>query len=40
VNEAAYDGLAAGTDPRRIAQDWREDLEKFQAVRLKYLLYK
>jgi len=40
VNRAAYDALLAGQDPRRIAQDWRDDLEKFQQTRQKYLLYK
>jgi hypothetical protein len=40
VNQAAYDGLVAGKDPRRIAQDWREGIEKFQKVREKYLIYK
>jgi uncharacterized protein YbbC (DUF1343 family)/CubicO group peptidase (beta-lactamase class C family) len=40
VNQAAYDGLVAGKDPRRIAQDWQEELEKFQIVRKKYLIYK
>lgn len=40
VNQAAYDGLVAGQDPRRIAQDWQEELEKFQLVRQKYLIYK
>jgi uncharacterized protein YbbC (DUF1343 family)/CubicO group peptidase (beta-lactamase class C family) len=39
VNQAAYDGLVAGKDPRRIAQDWQEELEKFEAVRKKYLIY-
>ncbi len=40
VNKAAFDALAAGQDPRRIAQDWQDDLEKFQTVRKKYLIYK
>ncbi|HEV3513666.1 MAG TPA: serine hydrolase [Candidatus Sulfotelmatobacter sp.] len=40
VNQSVYDALAAGEDPRRIAQDWQDALEKFQAVRLKYLIYK
>lgn len=40
VNQAAYDGLMSGEDPRRIAQDWQEGLEKFEAIRDKYLLYK
>jgi uncharacterized protein YbbC (DUF1343 family)/CubicO group peptidase (beta-lactamase class C family) len=39
VNQAAYDGLMAGKDPRRIAQDWQEDREKFEQVRKKYLIY-
>jgi uncharacterized protein YbbC (DUF1343 family)/CubicO group peptidase (beta-lactamase class C family) len=39
VNQAAYDGLMAGKDPRRIAQDWQEELEKFEVVRKKYLIY-
>lgn len=39
VNQAAYDGLVAGKDPRRIAQDWQEELEKFELVRKKYLIY-
>ncbi|HVR27720.1 MAG TPA: serine hydrolase [Candidatus Polarisedimenticolia bacterium] len=39
VNQAAYDGLVAGKDPRRIAQDWQEELETFELVRKKYLIY-
>ncbi len=39
VNQAAFDGLVAGKDPRRIAQDWQEELEKFEVVRKKYLIY-
>ena len=40
VNQAAYDALIAGQDPRRIAQDWQDSLEKFGKVREKYLIYK
>jgi uncharacterized protein YbbC (DUF1343 family)/CubicO group peptidase (beta-lactamase class C family) len=40
VNQSAYDALAAGQDPRRIAQDWQDGLEKFGKVREKYLIYK
>ena len=40
VNQSVYDALAAGQDPRRINEDWREPLEKFQLVRQKYLIYK
>ena len=40
ANQAGYDALVAGEDPRRIAQDWQEGLDKFQLVRQKYLIYK
>jgi hypothetical protein len=40
ANQAAYDGLVAGQDPRRIAQDWQEGLALFLRVREKYLIYK
>ena len=39
VNQATYDALMAGEDPRRIADDWRDALEKFRNVRARYLLY-
>jgi hypothetical protein len=38
ANQAAYDALPAGEDPRRIAQDWQEGLGKFDAVRKRYLI--
>ena len=40
VNQSVYDALMAGQDPRRIAQEWQDELAKFEAVRLKYLIYK
>jgi len=40
MNQNVYDALVAGQDPRRIAQDWQEGLQKFQKVREKYLIYK
>jgi uncharacterized protein YbbC (DUF1343 family) len=40
VNQSVYAALATGQDARRIAQDWREELEKFQKIREKYLIYK
>jgi len=40
VNQSVYDGIAKGEDPRRIAEEWREPLEKFQLIRQKYLIYK
>ncbi len=39
VNQAVYDALMAGEDPRRIAQDWQEGQEKFEDIRKKYLMY-
>jgi len=40
VNQAVYDALAKGEDPRRIAQDWQEGLDRFRELRQKYLIYK
>ncbi len=40
VNDARVTAaIAAGTDPRNIADEWREDLERFEQVRKKYLIY-
>jgi uncharacterized protein YbbC (DUF1343 family) len=39
-NQQVFDQLAAGEDPRSIAQSWQEDLEKFKEIRQKYLIYK
>jgi len=38
-NKATLDALNAGEDPRRIAEDWQDDLETFKSLRAKYLLY-
>ena len=40
LNQRVYDALTHGVDPRRIAEDWREPLERFQEFRQKYLIYK
>ena len=40
LNQRVYDALTQGVDPRRIAEDWREPLERFQEIRKKYLIYK
>ena len=40
VNQAAYDAISQGQDPRRIAQDWQPGLDQFQLLREKYLIYK
>ena len=39
-NQSVYDAIAAGQDPRRIAGDWQEPLERFRQLREKYLIYK
>ncbi|HEX3585641.1 MAG TPA: exo-beta-N-acetylmuramidase NamZ domain-containing protein [Candidatus Angelobacter sp.] len=39
-NQQVFDALAAGEDPRSMAQGWQEDLEKFKEMRQKYLIYK
>ncbi len=39
VNKASFDALAAGEDPRRIAEDWQDEDAKFEALRAPYLLY-
>jgi uncharacterized protein YbbC (DUF1343 family)/CubicO group peptidase (beta-lactamase class C family) len=40
VNQAVFDAIAAGEDPRRIAEDWQERLDEFVRLREKYRLYK
>ena len=40
VSQKAYEALVAGQDPRRISQDWMDDLAKFEKTREKYLIYK
>ncbi len=40
VNQAVFDAIAAGKDPRRIAEEWQERLDEFVHLREKYLLYK
>jgi uncharacterized protein YbbC (DUF1343 family) len=40
VNQDVYKALLDDRDPRRIAQDWQEELEKFGKMREKYLIYK
>lgn len=39
VSKASLDAIAAGQDPRRVAEQWRDGIEQFQALRAKYLLY-
>jgi len=39
VNKASLDALTSGEDPRRVAEQWREPLERFEELRAKYLIY-
>jgi uncharacterized protein YbbC (DUF1343 family)/CubicO group peptidase (beta-lactamase class C family) len=39
LNKASLDALTEGQDPRRIAEAWRDQIEEFQKVRGKYLIY-
>ena len=39
ANQAAFQALQSGEDPRRIADDWRDGLDQFMQVRAKYLMY-
>jgi len=40
VNQAVFEAITAGEDPRRIAEDWQERLDGFVRLRERYLLYK
>jgi len=40
ANQGVLNALTQGEDPRRIALDWQEDLQKFQQLRDRYLIYK
>jgi uncharacterized protein YbbC (DUF1343 family)/CubicO group peptidase (beta-lactamase class C family) len=39
ANQAVFNAILQGQDPRRIADDWRDELQKFLQIRQKYLLY-
>jgi uncharacterized protein YbbC (DUF1343 family) len=40
ANSALFEALSAGQDPRRIAQDWQESVDKFEATSKRYQIYK
>ena len=40
ANQKAFDALTAGEDPRRIAEDWQDEVESFEKQRTQYLLYR
>jgi uncharacterized protein YbbC (DUF1343 family)/CubicO group peptidase (beta-lactamase class C family) len=39
VSKASLDALTSGQDPRRIAEQWQDQIESFMTIRAKYLLY-
>jgi len=39
-SQAVYDALVRGEDPHRIELNWQDELQKFQQVRERYLIYK
>lgn len=39
ANQSVFEALQRGDDPRIIADSWRESLDRFKAIRAKYLLY-
>jgi len=39
VNTVSVEAITAGQDPRRVAEQWRDGLERFEALRAKYLIY-
>jgi uncharacterized protein YbbC (DUF1343 family) len=39
ASKSSLEAIVAGEDPRHVAEDWRDGLEKFEALRAKYLLY-
>jgi uncharacterized protein YbbC (DUF1343 family) len=39
VNKPSLDALASGEDPRRVAEQWRDAIVRFEAIRGKYLIY-
>ena len=40
ANQKVFDALVAGEDPRRITQDWQDEVEGFEKRRAQYLLYR
>jgi uncharacterized protein YbbC (DUF1343 family) len=39
IRKSSLDNLAAGQDPRRVAEQWIDGIEEFKALRARYLLY-
>jgi uncharacterized protein YbbC (DUF1343 family) len=39
ANHTVFNAISSGEDPRRIADEWREALQRFEEIRKKYLIY-
>jgi uncharacterized protein YbbC (DUF1343 family) len=39
VSEASFDEVGKGIDPRRIAEQWQDQIDQFESRREKYLIY-
>ena len=39
VSKGSLDAIVTGEDPRRVAAEWQDQIERFDAVRAKYLIY-
>jgi len=39
INQASLIAMKTGEDPRRIADTWRDQIEQFETIRSKYLIY-
>jgi uncharacterized protein YbbC (DUF1343 family) len=39
LNKSSLDAVAAGDDPRMIAEQWQDNIEQFGKIRSKYLIY-
>jgi uncharacterized protein YbbC (DUF1343 family) len=38
-SKASLDAIVQGEDPRRVAEQWQDEIERFEAIRSKYLIY-
>jgi uncharacterized protein YbbC (DUF1343 family) len=38
-NKASLDAIVQGQDPRRVVEQWQDEIEQFMKLRAKYLLY-
>ena len=39
VSKASLAAIVKGEDPRRVTEQWQDDIERFQTIRAKYLIY-